>query len=56
MTQINYIANVGTLSRKGFWHYKNFISKLESSKLLQDRNVKQLTVWEKIKRFGKKDK
>lgn len=49
--QINYIGTVGSSSKKGFYSYKNFLSRMESRKHIEENNMKESTVWDKIHRF-----
>ncbi len=53
--QVNYIANVGASSKKGFQNYKQFINRMESKKHITQNNIQQ-TVWDKIKRQKKRNK
>ena len=47
--QVNYIANVGANSKKGFQSYKQFINRMEGKKHITQNKISQ-TVWDKIKR------
>jgi hypothetical protein len=51
LAQANYIGNVGSHSRKGFYNYKSFINRMESRKHIEERNINESTIWDKIKRY-----
>jgi len=54
MAQVGYTSNAGVQSRKGFYYYKSFINKMKSNRHMEERNITQVTVWDKIKRLEKR--
>lgn len=54
--EINYVSTAGTISKKGYNAYRQYINSLKTEFHKENNNIRQSTVWEKIKKLEvKKD-
>lgn len=54
--EVHHFACASVASNKGFTSFKNFLASMQRQKHMENNNVKQITVWDKIKKREERKK